>query len=66
MAKPIPISANYSGYLKEKEERLLQQFAEFQEQQKVDSKNERNDSPAGGMGPRRRQREVFQARSFDT
>ncbi|WP_338555724.1 ABC-F family ATP-binding cassette domain-containing protein [Paenibacillus sp. KS-LC4] len=27
--------SNYSGYLKEKEERLLQQFAEFQEQQKV-------------------------------
>ncbi|SFE12615.1 ATPase components of ABC transporters with duplicated ATPase domains [Paenibacillus algorifonticola] len=26
---------NYSGYLKEKEERLLQQFAQFQEQQKV-------------------------------
>ncbi|WP_341282267.1 ABC-F family ATP-binding cassette domain-containing protein [Paenibacillus sp. FSL H8-0537] len=26
---------NYSGYLKEKEELLLQQFAEFQEQQKV-------------------------------
>lgn len=26
---------NYSGYMKEKEERLLQQFAEFQEQQKV-------------------------------
>ncbi|WP_219838087.1 ribosomal protection-like ABC-F family protein [Paenibacillus sp. R14(2021)] len=27
--------ANYSGYLKEKEERLLQQFAQYQEQQKV-------------------------------
>ncbi|MFX3636248.1 MAG: ribosomal protection-like ABC-F family protein [Candidatus Pristimantibacillus sp.] len=26
---------NYSGYMKEKEERLLQQFAQFQEQQKV-------------------------------
>ncbi|MGG4141824.1 ribosomal protection-like ABC-F family protein [Paenibacillus algorifonticola] len=26
---------NYSGYLKEKEERLLQQFAQFQEQQKA-------------------------------
>ncbi|BBH22354.1 ABC transporter ATP-binding protein [Paenibacillus baekrokdamisoli] len=26
---------NYSGYMKEKEERLLQQFAQYQEQQKV-------------------------------
>ncbi|QYR22723.1 ATP-binding cassette domain-containing protein [Paenibacillus sp. sptzw28] len=26
---------NYTGYMKEKEERLLQQFAQFQEQQKV-------------------------------
>lgn len=26
---------NYSGYMKEKEERLLQQFAQFQEQQKL-------------------------------
>ncbi|NOU92692.1 ATP-binding cassette domain-containing protein [Paenibacillus sp. LMG 31456] len=28
-------TTNYSGYMKEKEERLLQQFAQFQEQQKV-------------------------------
>ncbi|MCR8634335.1 ribosomal protection-like ABC-F family protein [Paenibacillus radicis (ex Xue et al. 2023)] len=28
-------TSNYSGHMKEKEERLLQQFAQFQEQQKV-------------------------------
>ncbi|SFL38392.1 ATPase components of ABC transporters with duplicated ATPase domains [Paenibacillus sp. 1_12] len=28
-------TSNYSGYMKEKEERLLQQFAQYQEQQKV-------------------------------
>ncbi|MCU6798200.1 ATP-binding cassette domain-containing protein [Paenibacillus sp. WQ 127069] len=28
-------TTNYSGYMKEKEERLLQQFAQYQEQQKV-------------------------------